>query len=263
MSILLQTEKLTIRFGGLAAVNEVDFTINHGETVGLIGPNGSGKTTFFNLLTGIYKPTGGEIRYCGKNMVGLPTFKIAKQGVARTFQNNRLFLNLSVLDNILIGMHPHQDSNWFDAIFRRSYVEKEIEKGVEKGLELLGQFSEELASNCYQRAGDLPQADRRKVEICRGLASNPKLLLLDEPSAGMSPAETEELMKDIRRVRQKVGGIGIIIIEHDMAVIREVAERVLVLNYGRKIAEGTFQEISNNELVLEAYLGREEKDAQA
>lgn len=260
---LLETEKLTIRFGGLAAVNEVDLTVDHGETVGLIGPNGSGKTTFFNLLTGIYRPTEGSIRYAGENLVGLPTFKIAKQGIARTFQNNRLFLNLSVLDNVLIGMHPHQDSNWFDAIFRRRYVEKEIEKGVEKGLELLSQFSEELASHCYQRAGDLPQADRRKVEICRALASNPKLLLLDEPSAGMSPTETEELMEDIRRVRQKVRGIGIIIIEHDMAVIREVADRVVVLNYGRKIAEGTFQEISSNELVLEAYLGREEKNAQA
>ncbi|MBM4339476.1 MAG: ABC transporter ATP-binding protein [Deltaproteobacteria bacterium] len=263
MSPLLETKKLTIRFGGLAAVNEMDFIIDHGETIGLIGPNGSGKTTFFNLLTGIYKPTEGEIRYCGESLSRLPTFKIAKQGVARTFQNNRLFLNLSVLDNVLVGMHPHQDSNWFDAIFRRSYVERETEKGVEKGLELLTQFSEELASNCYQRAGDLPQADRRKVEICRALASNPKLLLLDEPSAGMSPAETEELMEDIRKVRQKVGGIGIIIIEHDMAVIREVAERVIVLNYGRKIAEGTFQEVSTNELVLEAYLGREEKDAQA
>lgn len=263
MARLLETEKLTIHFGGLAAVNEVDFTIDREETVGLIGPNGSGKTTFFNLLTGIYKPTGGEIRYCGKNLVGLPTFKIAKQGVARTFQNNRLFLNLSVLDNVLIGMHPQQDSNWFDAIFRRSYVEREIEQGVEKGLELLSQFSEGLLTNCYQRAGDLPQADRRKVEICRALASNPKLLLLDEPSAGMSPAETEELMEDIRKVRQKVGEIGIIIIEHDMAVIRKVADRVIVLNYGRKIAEGTFHEISDNELVLEAYLGREEKDAQA
>lgn len=260
---LLETEKLTIRFGGLAAVNEVDFIMDEGEAVGLIGPNGSGKTTFFNLLTGIYRPTEGSIRYSGKSLVGLPTFKIAKHGIARTFQNNRLFLNLSVLDNVLIGMHPHQDSNWFDAIFRRNYVRKEIEKGVEMALELLNQFSKALASNCYQRAGDLPQADRRKVEICRALASNPKLLLLDEPSAGMSPTETEELMDDIRKVRQKVGRIGIIIIEHDMAVIREVADRVVVLNYGRKIAEGTFQEIANNELVLEAYLGREEKDAQA
>jgi ABC-type branched-subunit amino acid transport system ATPase component len=260
---LIKTEKLTIHFGGLAAVNEVDFQMGEGEVVGLIGPNGSGKTTFFNLLTGIYKPTGGQIRYRGKEVVGLPAFRIAKEGISRTFQNNRLFLNLSVLDNVLIGMHPHQDSNWFDAIFRRRYVENEFLQGVEKGLELLNQFSKELAENCYKRPADLPQADRRKVEICRALASNPKLLLLDEPSAGMSPEETEELMEDIGKVRKRNREIGIIIIEHDMVVIQQVAEKVVVLNYGRKIAEGTFQEVSNNEEVLEAYLGREEKDATA
>lgn len=260
---LLETEQLTIHFGGLAAVNEVDFYLDEGEIVGLIGPNGSGKTTFFNLLTGIYKPTGGKIQYRGENLVGQPAFKIAKKGIARTFQNNRLFLNLSVLDNILIGMHPHQDSNWFDAIFRRRYTEGELQRGVEKSLELLNQFSQELAENCYRRAADLPQADRRKVEICRALASNPKLLLLDEPSAGMSPEETEVMMEDIRKVRERMRGIGMIIIEHDMMVIKGVAERVVVLNYGRKIAEGTFEKVSNNEEVLEAYLGREEKDAAA
>ena len=263
MSKLLETEELTIHFGGLAAVNEVHFQMDEDEVVGLIGPNGLGKTTFFNLLTGIYKPTKGRIHYRGEDVVGLPAFKIARKGIARTFQNNRLFLNLSVLDNILIGMHPHQDSNWFDAIFRRQYIDKEIGQGVEKGMELLSQFSEELVNNCYKRAADLPQADRRKVEICRALASNPKLLLLDEPSAGMSPEETEELMNDIRRVREGTKGIGIIIIEHDMSVIKEVAGRVIVLNYGRKIAEGTFQEVSNKEEVLEAYLGREEKDVAA
>jgi len=263
MSKLLETEELTIHFGGLAAVNEVHFQMDEDEVVGLIGPNGSGKTTFFNLLTGIYKPTKGRIHYRGEDVVGLPAFKIARKGIARTFQNNRLFLNLSVLDNILIGMHPHQDSNWFDAIFRRQYIDKEIGQGVEKGMKLLSQFSEELVNNCYKRAADLPQADRRKVEICRALASNPKLLLLDEPSAGMSPEETEELMNDIRRGREGTKGIGIIIIEHDMSVIKEVAGRVIVLNYGRKIAEGTFQEVSNKEEVLEAYLGREEKDVAA
>ncbi|OGP70799.1 MAG: hypothetical protein A2W09_07120 [Deltaproteobacteria bacterium RBG_16_50_11] len=260
MSTLLQTEKLTIHFGGLAAVNEVDFRIDEEEVVGLIGPNGSGKTTFFNLLTGIYKPTAGEIKYLGEDVVGLPAFKIAKKGIARTFQNNRLFLNLSILDNVLIGMHSHQDSNWFDAIFRRRYIEKEFREGLEKSMDWLSQFSPELAGNCYQRAVDLPQADRRKLEICRALASNPKLLLLDEPSAGMSPDETEVLMEDIRKVRERIKGIGMIVIEHDMAVIREVAERVIVLNYGRKIAEGTFQEISNNEEVLEAYLGKTEEN---
>ncbi len=263
MSGLLETRELTIRFGGLAAVNKVDFRIDPTEVVGLIGPNGSGKTTFFNLLTGIYRPTSGEIEYLGEKLVGLPAFKIAKRGIARTFQNNRLFLNLSVLDNVLIGMHPHQDSNWFDAIFRRRTVEREFGEGVVKGLALLEGFSRELAENCYRRAADLPQADRRKVEICRALASNPKLLLLDEPSAGMSPEETEELMEDIRRIRERTKEIGIIIIEHDMMVIREVAERVVVLNYGRKIAEGSFQKISENEEVLEAYLGKEETHAAA
>ncbi len=237
--------------------------MDEGEVIGLIGPNGSGKTTFFNLLTGIYKPTGGQIQYRGEDVVGLPAFRMAQKGIARTFQNNRLFLNLSVLDNVLIGMHPHQDSNWFDAIFRRQVVENELQRGVEKGLKLLNQFSKELAENCYKRPADLPQADRRKVEICRALASNPKLLLLDEPSAGMSPEETEELMENIRKVRERTKDIGIIVIEHDMVVIKQVAEKVVVLNYGRKIAEGTFEQVSDNEEVLEAYLGREEEDATA
>lgn len=263
MSHLLETRGLTIRFGGLAAVDSVDFHIDAGEVVGLIGPNGSGKTTFFNLLTGIYQPTQGEILYQGENLLGLSAFKIAKRGVARTFQNNRLFLNLSILDNLLVGMHSQQDSNWFDAIFRRRYVEQEFEKGVEKSQALLHVFSKEMAANCYQRVADLPQADRRKVEICRALASDPKVLLLDEPSAGMSPGETEELMEDIRKVRLRAKDIGIVIIEHDMRVIQGVAERVVVLNYGRKIAEGGFGEIAGNEEVLEAYLGKEEKDAQA
>lgn len=260
---LLETKKLTIHFGGLAAVDGVNFFINEGEAVGLIGPNGSGKTTFFNLLSGIYKPTSGEIIFRGENVVGLPPFKIARMGMGRTFQNNRLFLNLSVIDNVIIGMHSQQNSNWMDAIFRRHYAEDEIRQGAQKALELLSHFSDELAENCYKKATDLPQADRRRVEICRALASNPKLLLLDEPSAGMTPEETRELMNDIQKVRMRLEGIGIVIIEHDMMVIKEVAERVAVLNYGRKIAEGTFQDISSNERVLEAYLGREEKDAAA
>ena len=230
MARLLETEKLTIRFGGLAAVNEVDFSIDRGEIVGLIGPNGSGKTTFFNLLTGIYKPTEGEIRYCGESLFRLPTFKIAKMGVARTFQNNRLFLNLTVLDNVLIGMHPHQDSNWFDAIFRRSYVEKEIERGVEKGLELMGQFSEELVSNCYQRAGDLPQADRRKVEICRALASNPKLLLLDEPSEGLAPLIVQNLVEVIGRIQGL--GVTILLADQNLKFCRKTSDRGYILEKG-------------------------------
>lgn len=263
MGPLLETRGLTIRFGGLAAVSDVDFWIAREEVVGLIGPNGSGKTTFFNLLTGIYKPTDGAIHYLGENIVGLSAFKIARKGIARTFQNNRLFLNLSVLDNVMIGMHSKQVSTWFDAVFRRGRVEREFEEGMERAIFLLGQFSEDMAKRCYQRARDLPQADRRRVEICRALASDPKLLLLDEPSAGMSPDEMKRLMEDIRRVRERMKGIGIILIEHDMRVIKEIAERVVVLNYGRKIAEGTFQEISQKKEVLEAYLGREGADASA
>ena len=255
---LLATRDLSIQFGGLTAVNQVEFRIESGQAVGLIGPNGSGKTTFFNLLTGIYRPTKGRIEYEGKDVVGLPAFQIARRRVARTFQNNRLFLNLSILDNVLIGMHAHQDSTWFDAVFRRGYVGKELREGVEKALALLKLFSPELADECYKKAADLPLGDRRKIEICRALASQPKLLLLDEPSAGMSPEETDVLMEDVRRVRDQEKEMAIIIIEHDMMVIREVAERVIVLNYGRKIAEGTFAEISRNEEVLEAYLGREE-----
>jgi branched-chain amino acid transport system ATP-binding protein len=255
---LLATRDLSIQFGGLTAVNQVEFCLDTGQAVGLIGPNGSGKTTFFNLLTGIYRPNKGRIEYAGENVVGLPAFQIARRGVARTFQNNRLFLNLSILDNVLIGMHAHQDSNWFDAIFRRRYVGGELQRGIEKALGLLQLFSRELVDACYKKAGDLPLGDRRKVEICRALASQPKLLLLDEPSAGMSPEETEGLMEDISRVRDQERDMAIIIIEHDMMVIREIADRVIVLNYGRKIAEGTFAEISGNEEVLEAYLGREE-----
>lgn len=257
MGHLLKTNELTIHFGGLAAVNTVDFHINEGEVVGLIGPNGSGKTTFFNLLTGIYRPTRGQIMYYGENLVGLPPFKITRKGIARTFQNNRLFLNLSVLDNILIGMHPHQSSSWFDAIFRRHHTEVEIKKGVEKSLNLLAEFSNEMVENCYKRAADLPQADRRKVEICRALASEPRLLLLDEPSAGMAPEETEELMVDIEKVRRTRPEIALVVIEHDMTVIKGVAGRVVVFNYGSKIAEGTYAQISLKDEVLEAYLGRE------
>lgn len=254
---LVETRGLTIRFGGLTAVNAVDFSAAPGETVGLIGPNGSGKTTFLNLLTGIYQPTDGEIRYQGENLVGLAPFRIALRGIARTFQTNRLFLGLSVIDNVLIGMQRRHKGSWLDGIFRRGRAERELRADVTHGLDLLGQFSASLAANPYQRAADLPQGERRKLEICRALAADPQLLLLDEPSVGMTPDETRELMADIRRVRQKRPDIAIILIEHDMSVIRQVTQRVVVLNYGRKVAQGTFEEVSRQEEVLEAYLGRE------
>ena len=227
----------------------------------MIGPNGSGKSTFFNLLTGIYLPSEGEILYEGKSLAGEKPHRIVKRGIARTFQNGRLFGDISALDNVIVGMHSRQKSNLLDTVFRYGRVREELKEGAEKGRELLGFFSSELRDNCLKQVMDLPHADRKRVEICRALASDPKLLLLDEPAGGMSPEETEELMQDIRKVKEKKPDLGVIVIEHDMAVIEKVAERVYVFNYGRKIAEGPYAAICRNTEVIEAYLGAESEDA--
>jgi branched-chain amino acid transport system ATP-binding protein len=262
-TVLLQTKNLTIQFGGLTAVSDVSFHMAQGEVVGLIGPNGSGKTTFFNLVTGIYRPTLGDIAFQGKSIIGLPPFEIVRKGIARTFQNNRLFSNLSVLDNVIIGMHHRQKSQWYDAIFRSHFSKRELKEAAHKARELLSYFSWELADDPYKKASELAQAHRRRLEICRALAADPVLLLLDEPSAGMDPGETSALMDDIRKIQMKRHDIGIIIIEHDMTVVENVAEWVVVFNYGQKIAEGPFAEITTNPEVLEAYLGESEKYAKA
>ncbi len=260
-SAILQTHNLSLSFGGLKAVDEVDFQVKAGETVGLIGPNGSGKTTFFNLISGIYKPDRGEILFNNENIKGCRAFEITRKGMARTFQNNRLFWQLSILDNVIIGMHKKQKARLFDVLFRYRRALDELKRCARDSLDILGYFSRELSDNHHRFVVDLPQGDRRRVEICRALASDPKLLLLDEPSAGMSPDETEKLMNDIDKVRQKYKDLSIIIIEHDMGVIEKIAQRVIVFNYGRKLTEGTFAEISNNPAVIEAYLGEEEEDA--
>jgi len=260
---LLETQNLTIQFGGLTAINEVAFHMAQGEVIGLIGPNGSGKTTFFNLITGIYRPTSGSILFKGESLIGIPSFQIALRGIARTFQNSRLFSNLSVLDNVIIGMHHKQKSQWYDAIFRNHFARKELNEAAERAMELLGYFSRELADDCYKKAGDLPQAHRRRLEICRALAADPTLLLLDEPSAGMDPEETSSLMDDIRKIQEMMSQIGMIIIEHDMTVIEKVADRVAVFNYGQKIAEGSFKQIAETPDVLEAYLGETDRHAEA
>lgn len=258
---ILQTQSLTIRFGGLTAVDHVDFHVGRGEIVGLIGPNGSGKSTFFNLLTGIYLPTAGGISFEGQSLIGKKPHQIVKKGISRTFQNGRLFGDISALDNVIVGMHGRQRSSLLDTVFRYGRVKEELREGAEKGRELLGFFSRELRDNCLRPVMDLPHADRKRVEICRALASDPKLLLLDEPAGGMSPEETEELMQDIRKVKEKKPNLGVIVIEHDMAVIEKVAERVYVFNYGRKIAEGPYAAICRNAEVVEAYLGTEGEDA--
>ncbi len=263
MNEVLKTESLTITFGGLCAVDHVDFCVQRGETVGLIGPNGSGKSTFFNVVTGIYRPTFGEILFEGQSLVGRKSHEIARRGIARTFQNNRLFSDISVLDNVILGMHARQRSSLLDTLFRYGNVRSELKAGAEKTAELLSFFSEELAENRFKRVMDLPHADRRRVEICRALASEPRLLLLDEPAGGMSPEETEELMQDIRKVKERNPGLSLVVIEHDMDVIEKVADRVYVFNYGRKIAEGPFSTLSKNPHVIEAYLGEEDQDAAA
>jgi len=253
---LLKTEKLSINFGGLIAVNEVNFDISDGEIVGLIGPNGSGKTTFFNLITGVYKPSKGKILFHNEDITKLSIHQITIKGIARTFQNSRLFLDLSVLDNILIGMYCRQKTNLWEIVLHHSYSDKEIKEDIEKSFELLGYFSKEMLKGCCRKVKELPHADKRKLEICRALASDPSLLLLDEPSAGMNPEETFELMEDINKVKKKKKNISIIIIEHDMSVIKGITERVVVLNYGKKIAEGSFNDISKDSEVRRAYLGK-------
>ena len=252
MTNILETKKLGIDFGGLTAVNNLSMYIGENEIVGLIGPNGAGKTTVFNLLTKVYEPTRGEIILDGKNTEKYNTVQINKEGIARTFQNIRLFNELSVLDNVLVGMHNHINYSTFEAIFRIGKYYKQEKQANEKALELLKIF--ELEKFADFKAGSLPYGAQRKLEIARALATNPKLLLLDEPAAGMNPQETEELMKTIRFVREKFN-ISILLIEHDMNLVMNICERIYVLNYGTLLAKGSPEEIKNNKEVIKAYLG--------
>jgi ABC-type branched-subunit amino acid transport system ATPase component len=253
----LMTRGLTVRFGGLEALAGVDVAVAPGETVGVIGPNGSGKTTFFNAISGLYRAAAGEIRLEGRPLVGLEPHTIAQLGVARTFQASRLCLDLSVFDNVLIGMHARRRTSLVDSVLRRDQFRGEMRAGLAEASRLLRLFSPGLVDRGFDRVGQLPQIDRRRVEICRALALRPRLLLLDEPSAGMSPAETAELMRDLQIVRAEAPELSLVIIEHDMFVIEGVSQRVMAFNYGRKIAEGTFAEVAAHPEVREAYLGKE------
>lgn len=255
--VCLQTQGLSVRFGGLRAVDGVDVTVREGDVLGLIGPNGSGKTTFLNLITGIYRPTAGRVIFRGDDIAGRPPHAIRARGIARTFQSNRLCWKLSLLDNLLLGLYSRQHTAWWDAVLRPSVARREIREGIEKACSLIGEFNPDLVRRCYDPVSSIPLIDRRRVEIARALISEPTMLLLDEPTAGLNPQETIELIDDIARVKESNQNISIIIIEHDMTVIARISHRVVVLNAGRKIAEGPFAEIARNEEVRKAYLGEE------
>jgi ABC-type branched-subunit amino acid transport system ATPase component len=258
---ILSANHITMKFGGLTAIDDVSFDLHEDEILGIIGPNGAGKTTVFNVISGLYTPSSGDIWFRNTKINGLPPDQIAKQGIKRTFQQSRLFNNISVLDNVLVGMATISDGIVTKSLFRRNVLNKEFEANIQNALGLLKHFSSFLADNPYRRAGDLVPGERRKLEICRALASNPDVLLLDEPAAGMDPNESAELMDDILKIRKLNKGIGIVLIEHDMSVVQKTADFIVVLSYGKEIARGNFLEVSSNPLVQEAYLGSEAVDA--
>jgi branched-chain amino acid transport system ATP-binding protein len=254
---ILEVDQLTLKFGGLTALDDVSFHINEGEILGLIGPNGAGKTTCFNAITGVYKPTSGAIRFNGESLAGKKRFEITQSGIARTFQNIRLFPTMTALENVLVGADAQHSTGIFSALFRLPKHRREEAEGHDRAMELLrfmglGKQADELAAN-------LSYGDQRRLEIARAMATRPKLICLDEPAAGFNPQEKRVLMDLIRKVRDQ--GFTVLLIEHDMRLVMGVTDRIVVLEFGKKIAEGAPAEIRDNPAVIAAYLGVEEEDA--
>lgn len=249
---MLEVKNLSISFGGLKAVDDFSVVIEKGQLYGLIGPNGAGKTTVFNLLTGVYQPDNGSILLDGKNITGKKTIEINQEGIARTFQNIRLFKELSVLDNVKVGLHNHNKYSTLEGIFRLPKYFKTEKAMNERAMELLKVF--DLDGECDYKASNLPYGKQRKLEIARALATGPKLLLLDEPAAGMNPNETAELMETIRFVRDNFD-MTILLIEHDMKLVSGICEKLTVLNFGQVLTRGDTSEVLNDKRVITAYLG--------
>ena len=258
---LLELKQVSKRFGGLAAVDSVDLHADQGEILSVIGPNGAGKTTLFNMVTGFYGLDSGSLTFDGHNIAGLRPNAVTRLGIARTFQAVRLFPAMTVLENVMVGQHPRSRSGVLGAILRLRRTVKEEHTIVQKARKTLAFFGDSLGEHRHDDlASSLAYADRRRLEIARAMATEPKLLLLDEPTAGMNKGEKNEIITMIGRLRDE-GGYSIILIEHDMPVVKGVSDRVIALDFGRKIAEGTYDEVARNERVIEAYLGREAEPA--